>query len=434
MTRQLHLGAFIMTDGHHVAAWRHPSTRPDAGVRLDHFTHLAKVAERGLFDAFFLSDGNGIKEGNPDALARISRSVSFEPITLLSALAPVTEHIGLVATASTTFNEPFHIARKFASLDLLTGGRAGWNLVTSNSDLEARNFNLDHHVEHGERYDRAREFADVVTGLWQSYERYAFPRDTAGGIFLDIDKLHVLEHRGEHFRVRGPLNVPPSPQGRPIIVQAGSSEDGRRLAAETADVIFTAQQTLADAIAFRADIRARAEAAGRDPDRIKVLPGILPFIGRTVAEAEALFDELQALIHPAVAINLLGHAIGGFDLSAYPLDGPVPELPETNGPRSRQRLLLDLARRENLTLGQLALKVAVGRGHWQVIGTPSQIADQMEAWFEQGAADGFNIMPPVLPRGLEDFVDLVVPELQRRGLFRRAYGGRTLRENLGLTL
>lgn len=432
MARQIHLGAFVMTDGHHVAAWRHPSTRPDASVRLEHFVHIAKVAERGRFDALFLADGNGVRERNPEALARISRSVSFEPITLLAALATVTEKLGLVATASTSFNEPFHIARKFASLDLLTQGRAGWNLVTSNSDAEALNFGLDRHLDHAERYDRAREFADVVQGLWRSYEADAFPRDAQSGLFLDLEKLHVLNHQGRHFKVRGPLNVPPSPQGRPVIVQAGSSEEGRGLAAETADLVFTAQQTLEDARAFRADIRARAAAAGRDPDSVKVLPGIQPFIGETSDAAAAHYEELQQLIHPAVAIHLLGHAIGGFDLSAYPIDGPVPDLPLTNGPRSRQRLLLDMARRENLTLRQLALKVAGGRGHWQVVGTADEIADRMESWFLAGAADGFNVMPPVLPKGLEDFVDAVIPALRRRGLFREDYAGSTLRHHLAL--
>ncbi|MCJ2091144.1 LLM class flavin-dependent oxidoreductase [Methylobacterium sp. J-072] len=430
--RQMKLGAFLMTDGHHVAAWRHPKVRPDASVSLDHFLNLAKRAEAAKFDALFLADSNGVRERGLQALSHNSRAASFEPLTLLSALATVTERIGLIATASTSFNEPFHVARTFASLDLISGGRAGWNVVTSSSDSEALNFNLDKHYAHADRYARAREFVAVTTGLWNTWEDDAFLRDQDSGLFFDPQKHHVLDHRGRYFKVRGPLNVPRSPQGHPVIVQAGSSAAGVDLAAETAEVVFTAQQTLADAQAFYADLKGRAETYGRDPDHIKIMPGIFPVVGRTEAEAQETFEALQARIHPVVGLALLSSTLGGFDLTGYPLDGPLPELPETNGPKSRQKLLIDLARRENLTIRELYLQIAGARGHWQLVGTAEQIVDRLEERFRKGGADGFNVMAPFLPGGLEDFIALVIPELRRRGLFRTEYEGRTLRENLGL--
>lgn len=430
--RKIRLGAFLMTDGHHVAAWRHPRSNPRAGVDIDHFIQLARTAERGTFDTLFLADSAGIRERNLDALSHTSRAVSFEPLTLLSALSVVTERIGLIATASTSFNEPFNLARKFASLDQLSRGRAGWNLVTSSSEAEALNFNFDKHLAHADRYERAREFAEVVLGLWNSWEDDAFVRDQEAGLFFSPDKHHLLDHRGKHFKVRGPLNVARSPQGHPVVVQAGASEPGRELAAATAEAIFAAQRTLAEAQAFYADIKGRAERLGRNPDHIKIMPGIFPVVGRTEAEAREKFEELQSRIHPVVGLALLSSTLGGIDLSGYPLDGPLPDLPETNGPKSRQKLLIDLARRENLTIRELYLQIAGARGHWQVVGTPAQIADELEERFLKGGADGFNAMAPTLPGGLDDFVDHVVPELRRRGLFRTEYEGRTLRENLGL--
>lgn len=429
--RQMKLGAFLMTDGHHVAAWRHPEGRPDAHVSLDHFVHLARLAEAAAFDALFLADSSGIRETSVAPLSRTSRGASFEPLTLLSALSVVTERIGLIATASTSFNEPFNLARKFASLDLLSGGRAGWNLVTSSSESEARNFNLERHAAHADRYGRAREFAEVVVGLWNSWEDDSFLRDRESGLFFDPGKLHVLDHRGAHFRVRGPLNVARSPQGHPVIVQAGSSEAGKDLAAATAEAIFTAQQTLADAQAFYADVKGRLARHGRAPGDLKIMPGVFPVVGRTEAEARAKYDELQELIHPVVGRSLLERMLG-LDLSGYPEDGPVPDVPETNGGKSRQALLVDLARRENLTIRDLSLRIAGARGHWTVIGTPAQVADALEERFVEEGADGFNVMPPALPDGLDDFATLVIPELQRRGLFRTAYEGRTLRDHLGL--
>jgi FMN-dependent oxidoreductase (nitrilotriacetate monooxygenase family) len=390
------------------------------------------MAQAAKFDAVFLADSVGVRNTNPDALAGTARAEHFEPLTLLSALAAVTENIGLIATASTTYNEPYHVARKFASLDLISGGRAGWNLVTSAAEIEARNFNLQSHVAHETRYERAEEFYDVVTGLWDTWEEGAIVRNKTTGVYFDAEKHHTLNHKGKHFSVRGPLNVSRSPQGRPVVVQAGASVAGRNLAARTAEVIFVAHQTFDEAKTFYADIRGQAEHFGRAPDDIKIMPGIFPVIGRTQAEADDKFAKLQDLISPVVGISLLSNMIGGFDLSAYPVDGPIPELPETNGGKSRQVLLLDLARRDNLTIRQLYLRIAGARGHQQVVGTPTSIADQLQQWFEEGGADGFNIMSPWLPGGLQDFIVLVLPELRRRGLFRTEYEGRTLRDNLGL--
>ncbi|MDM9624717.1 LLM class flavin-dependent oxidoreductase [Rhizobium sp. S152] len=431
---QLKLGAFLYPTGHHIAAWRHPDAQADAGSNFAHYVELAQLAERAKFDLIFMADGVGTRGTDIEALSRTATRyvAQFEPITLLSALAAVTRNIGFVATASTSFNEPYHIARKFASLDHISGGRAGWNLVTSSSEHEAHNFGRDEHYAHGERYQRAEEFADVVTGLWDTWEEGAFPRDKQSGLYFDPEKQHVLNHKGKFFKVRGPLNVARSPQGHPVLVQAGSSEPGKELAARTAEVVFTAHQTFDDARTFYADLKGRLGKYGRHPDDLKVMPGIFPVIGRTIAEAEEKFEEIQELIHPVVGLALLSGMTGGVDLSTYPLDGPVPALPETNASKSRQRLLLDLAHRENLTIRQLYLRIAGARGHRQIVGTPAQIADEMQHWFIEGAADGFNVMPPHLPVGLRDFVELVLPELRHRGLFRSEYEGKTLRQNLGL--
>lgn len=433
--RQIKLGAFLMQTGHHIAGWRHPDAQADAGINFQHYVALARKAEAAKFDAVFLADGSGVRSTHLESLARTARADHFEPLTLLSALAAVTERIGLIATASTSFNEPFNIARKFASLDQISGGRAGWNLVTSSGQAEAQNFNRDVHLAHALRYERAAEFHDVVTGLWDSWEDDAFLRDKASGQYLDAGKLHVLNHRGKHFQVRGPLNVARSPQGRPVVVQAGASEDGRELAARTAEVVFVAHQTFQEAQDFYADIKARVQRYGRHPDDVKIMPGIFPVVGRTQAEAEAKFQQLQELVHLVVGVALLATVIGDGDieLARYPIDGPLPELPETNGPKSRQRLLFDLARREGLSIRQLYLRIAGARGHYQVVGTPESIADQLQQWFEQGGADGFNIMAPWFPGGLDDFIEGVLPELRRRGLVRTEYEGTTLREHLGLT-
>ncbi len=431
--KQLKLGAFLMSAGHHVAAWRHPDAPADGGLNFQHYRRLAETAERGKFDMIFFADGVAVRDRGKgtEAWSR-SAVVHFEPITLLSALSVVTERIGLAATVSTTYNEPFHLARKFASLDYLSGGRAGWNLVTSATEAEAKNFSREKHMEHTLRYERAKEFVDVVTALWDSWEDDAFLRDKESGIYFDPDKLHIPNHKGKHFSVRGPLNVARPPQGYPVIIQAGSSEDGQNLAAQTAEVVFTAQQTLAEAQAFYSGLKGRLAQYGRSPDHLKIMPGVFPVIGKTEQEAKDKYEQIQALIHPQVGLGLLSGLVGGVDLSGYPLDGPVPELPDTNLAKSRLKLLTDLAKRENLTIRKLYLAIAGARGHRTILGTPEQIADQLEDWFVNGGADGFNIMPPYLPGGLEEFVDLVIPELQRRGLFRTEYEGRTLRENLGL--
>ncbi|WP_225031612.1 LLM class flavin-dependent oxidoreductase [Paraburkholderia sp. XV] len=430
----LRLGAFLYPTGHHIAAWRHPDSLVDAGRDFRHYVQLAQAAEAAKFDLVFLADGAGTRGDNVDFLSRTAHSyvAQFEPLTLLSALAAVTQRIGLVGTASTTFNEPYHIARKFASLDHISGGRAGWNLVTSSSAHEAKNFNFDEHLAHARRYERAVEFAEVVEGLWDSWDEDAFVRDKASGRYFDPSKRHVLDHRGEFFSVRGPLNVERSPQGRPVVVQAGSSEAGKALAARTAEVIFTAQQTLDDAVAFYADVKGRMAAYGREPDDLKIMPGVMPIVGVTESEAREKFDALQALIDPAVGLALVSTVTGGFDLSGYPLDGPIPELPETNASKSRQSLALELARRENLTIRELYLRIAGARGHWQLVGTAEQIVDALEERFVNYGADGYNVMPALLPNSLDDFIRLVLPELRRRGLFRSEYEGRTLRENLGL--
>jgi FMN-dependent oxidoreductase (nitrilotriacetate monooxygenase family) len=420
--RQLSIAAFMMRHGHHVAAWRHPQTDLESNP-FKVFQQQVRNAERACLDAVFFADSLALTGGVP----------SLEPLTLLSALAASTERIGLIGTATTTYNEPYTVARQFASLDQISDGRAGWNLVTSDNAAEAANFGREQHVAHAARYERAREFHQVVTGLWDSWDADAFINDKEGARLFDPAKLHKLNHRGDHFGVAGPLNVARSPQGRPVVVQAGGSEAGRDLAAATAEVVFTAQPTLAKAQDFYRDIKRRVVAHGRAPESLKIMPGLFAVVGRTQSEADDKFALLQSLIEPKAGLALLGRMIGNFDLSSYPLDGPLPDLPQTqDGQRSRQQLLTDLAQGENLTIRQLYERIAGGRGHFTVVGTAEVVADQMQAWFEQEAADGFNFMAPSLPGGLDDFLALVVPELQRRGLFRTAYQGSTLREHLGL--
>ncbi|MFI6924252.1 LLM class flavin-dependent oxidoreductase [Nonomuraea spiralis] len=427
MTRKLHLNAFLMGVGHHEAAWRHPRTEPSRLTDVRHYQELARIAERGKLDSLFLADGVAL-QGN----VRHNALGGLEPLTLLAALASVTDHIGLIATVSTTYNEPFHVARKFASLDHISGGRAGWNIVTSASEAEALNFGVERPA-HAARYARADEFLDVVGKLWDSWEDDAILGDRAGGLYADTGKIHPIEHAGRHFAVRGPLNTSRSPQGRPLLVQAGSSEDGKEFAARHAEAVFTAQQTLEEGQEFYTDIKRRLAAHGRQPGDVLVLPGISPIIGSTEREALHLEKELEDLIIPAYGLAQLSH-MTGIELSEDDLDRPLPDVPtETEGAQSRRKLVIDLARRERLTVRQLLNRLAGGRGHRVVAGTPEQIADQLQEWFFTGAADGFNIMPPLLPSGLSDFVDHVVPELQIRGLFRYEYEGRTLRDNYGLT-
>jgi FMN-dependent oxidoreductase (nitrilotriacetate monooxygenase family) len=431
MTRQIKLGAFLPGGGQHIAAWRHPASPADGATSFEFHAQLARTAERGLFDAYFLADnlsvGLGGREGGNAKIA------GFEPVTLFAALAPLTKHLGFIATASTTYEEPYTLARKFASLDLLSNGRAGWNVVTSAGDDTARNFNRDKQPAHIERYARAHEHVEAVKALWDSWEDDAFIRDKQTGRFYDTDRLHDIDYKGAHFSVKGPLNVPRPVQGHPVVVQAGQSEDGRRLAAASAEVIFTAHQNLASAQAFYRDIKARVSTAGRNPDHVLIMPGVAPFVGRTEEEARAKYQQLNDLILPEDGVALLNGLAGGtLDLKGYPLDGPLPQSDETEGMKSRQALIRQIADEHGFTIRQLYQWVATARGHYTVVGSAEQVADQLEEWFGNEAADGFNILPPWLPGALDDFVDLVIPELQHRGLFRTAYEGRTLRENLGL--
>ncbi|MBV7481683.1 LLM class flavin-dependent oxidoreductase [Bordetella sp. BOR01] len=431
--RTIRLGLFLLADGHHVAAWRRPGRRSNPATDFNHYLEIARQAETGYFDFLFVADFLGVRTTDPTAISRTARTLSLDPFTLLSALAATTQHIGLIGTASTTYNEPFHVARKFASLDIISQGRSGWNLVTSQNDPEAWNFGHESHAAHASRYDRASEFADVVLGLWDSWQAGAMRDDAATGIFLDPEGMKVLGHRGTHFSVRGPLDVAPSPQGRPIVVQAGSSDTGIALAVRTADIVFTAQPSAGTAKAFYAKVKARAAEAGRDPGSVLVMPGVAPVIGQSRSHAQELKDELDALVHPAVGHHLLYNATGGLDLLAYSPDSPLPDiLPETNGSKSRQQVLLEVARRDKLTIRQLYLMLAGARGHRYVIGTAQDVADELEHMHRDEQADGFNIMPLTLPEGLGDFVREVVPELQRRHLVRTAYKGRHLRESLGL--
>ena len=431
--KPISLGLSMRYLGYHAAAWRHPEVDPGGASEYHHFLHVARTAEAACFDMVFLADGIGIraKDEPPGSLCQSAQTAELEPLTLLSALAPMTRHIGLVCTASTTYNEPFHIARKFASLDRISDGRAGWNIVTSWSDNEARNFNRDTHLDYATRYERAAEFVDVVKGLWDSWEADAFVHDKASGTFFDPAKLHVLAHEGKHFKVRGPLSVARSAQGRPILVQAGASDAGMEIAAASADVVYAVPHDLDTGRAYYQDLKSRVERAGRRPESLRILPGITPFVGRTEAEAREKYDLLNALVPTELGLSYLYGQMG--DLSAYPLDGPVPE-PNDPQVRSIAKNLLALARRDDLTIRQLYTTIAAGFGSRILVGTPAQLADDMQSWVEAGAADGFNICPPALPIGLEDFAGQVVPELQRRGLFRTEYAGGTLRENLGLAL
>jgi FMN-dependent oxidoreductase (nitrilotriacetate monooxygenase family) len=423
--RQLHLGVFVLAAGHHIGGWRLPQAE-SGGENLDLLKRIACVAERGLLDMLFLGDSLGTSANHAPSM--VSR---FEPTTLLSSLASVTSHLGLVATASTTYGEPYHLARQFASLDHISAGRAGWNIVTSSNAEEALNFGLDEQLAPSLRYERAHEFVEVVKGLWDSWEDGAFPRDKIVGTYIDKARLHTLNHIGPHFSVRGPLNIARAPQGQPVLIQAGSSAPGMHLAARVAEVVFTAQPTLKAAQAFYRDIKARVTAEGRRADTVLVMPGVMPIVGRTRAEAQALFLELQSKIDVSLAVSVLSRELG-HDVSGYPLDQPLPAIPPTSGTVSRAGLLIDMATHENLSLRELALRAAAARGHHIFVGDAVEMADHLETWFIEGGADGFNLMPPYFPGGLEDFVDLVVPILQERGLFRLAYEGTTLRDRLGL--
>ncbi|MCL6241569.1 MULTISPECIES: LLM class flavin-dependent oxidoreductase [Acinetobacter] len=433
--RQIKLGAFIPTTSQHVAGWRHPESRPQDHLNIDYAIELAKTAERGLFDAYFLADGLSVRwssavEGEKGLG---DKGVGFEPVTLFAALSAVTQNIGFIATASTTYEDPYILARKFASLDHISKGRAAWNVVTTASADAAKNFNIQQHPEPKERYERADEFIEVTQKLWDSWEDDTFHYNKETGQFFDARKQHQPNHQGQYYQVLGALNVSRPPQGYPVIVQAGQSEDGRELAGKYAEVIFTAQQNLADAQAFYRDVKNRLVKYGRHADDLKIMPGVSIFVAKTEQEAQEKYDFLNSLIHPEVGLSLLSALAGGINLAKFDLDAPFPKIEDADiNFSSRQQMMIDIARKHNFSIRQLYQYIASARGHWTLIGTPEQVVDQLQEWFENDAADGFNVLPPTTPAGLNDFVDLIVPELQRRGLFRTAYEGKTLRENLGL--
>ncbi|MBE9375524.1 LLM class flavin-dependent oxidoreductase [Saccharopolyspora sp. HNM0983] len=428
--RTMHLNAFLMNVGHHEAAWRLPQSDPAANEDIRHYIELARIAERGTFDSVFLADSPALRTDVGQRPA-----TQLEPTVVLAALAVATERIGLVATASTSYNEPYNLARRFASLDHISGGRAGWNIVTNATAEAAHNFGYDELPSHSERYRRAEEFVEVSQRLWDSWEDSAELGEKSGA-WADTDRVHEIDHRGEHFAVRGPLNVTRPPQGHPLLVQAGSSEDGKNLAAAHAEAVFTAQQTLDEGKAFYADLKDRALRLGRDPETIKILPGIVPVIGDTEQEAARREVELAEHVVHGYALQRLSDTLGVL-LTDSDLDRPLPkDLPGEDGietAKSRYTLIVDMARRDNLTVRQIIHRLSGGRGHRTIAGTPEQIAETLQHWFTSGAADGFNVMPAVLPEGLESFVDHVVPLLRERGLFRESYSGLTLREHYGLS-
>ncbi len=431
----LKLSVFMSPTGGHAGGWRHPDAIVDAGFNYDRWIDLAKLLERGKLDMMFLADGNGVNGvENPALLSRnpITRPVVIEPVSLLSALATVTSRVGLVATATTTYDQPFSVARRYAALDTISKGRAGWNVVTTSNAEDAKNFSRDAHVEHNDRYERAGEFVDIVKDLWDSWADDAFVLDKDSGVFLDGEKVRLLEHKGKNFSVRGPLNSARPPQGHPVVVVAGASESAMELAARTADVIFTVTETKESAQTFYADVKGRLAGHGRSPDTLKVFPGVAIFVGETEEEAEADYRQLQDLIPEEVGIQVLSRIVG-VDLSVYSPDDPLPELPDTLGIRAFRNVLQKLSREDGYSIRQLYQHVLPARGHVVFKGSATQVADMMEEWYRDKACDGFNMVAAYLPGGLEKVVDILIPELQRRGLFRTEYEGTTLRDSLGLT-
>jgi len=426
--KKLKLGAIIHGVGGNPAAWRHPDVPSDASVNFNYYKEQALSAQAGKFDLVFIADGLYITEKSiPHFLNR------FEPITILSALAAVTSNIGLVGTLSTSYSEPFTVARQFSSLDHISGGRAGWNLVTSPLEGSAKNYSKEGHPSHPERYKIADEYLEVTKGLWDSWEDDAFVRDKDSGVFFDPEKLHALEHKGEFFSVEGPLNIARSKQGQPVIFQAGSSDDGKDLAGKGADAVFTGHGNIEDAKKFYADVKKKAIEYGRSPDEVLIFPGIGPIVGRTEEEAERKYQEIASLVTIENALNYLGRFFEHHDFSQYPLDAPFPDLGDlgANSFRSGTDKIKQDAKEHHLTLREVALGALTPRGNF--IGTPEKIADLVQQWFEEEAADGFIIATGV-PSGLTDFVELVVPILQERGIYRTEYESDTLRGNLGLSI
>jgi FMN-dependent oxidoreductase (nitrilotriacetate monooxygenase family) len=432
LPRRMHLNLFIQGIGHHEAAWRSPQTDPNDMLDIGYYQRLAQAAEAAKFDAIFIADALAI---NPNIEFGPFNNF-FEPLTLLASIAAVTQRIGVIGTASTTYGEPYDIARRFASLDRVSRGRAGWNIVTSGNEAAAMNFGHEEHLEHSLRYARATEFVEVTKALWDSWDKGALIADRERGRFIDAGKMRRIDHVGPHFNVRGPLDFPGPPQGYPVLVQAGSSEDGREFAARFAEAIYTAQNNLADAQAFYSDVKTRMLGYGRTPDQLCILPGLAAIVGRTVEEAKEKEAAQNALIIPEYSLHQLSRNLN-VDLFSHDLDGPLPPVPpiETiNGGKSRYQIFLDMARRDDLTIRQLIHRIAFGRGHDTFAGTPVQIVDHMEEWFTSGACDGFNLLPPLLPADFHVFCELVLPELRRRRLFRTDYAGSTLRSHFGLQI
>lgn len=425
--------------GSHTAGWRMPGAPPRSETTFKYFIDVAHICEQAKFDALFFADVAVVQSidlleaGDPSA-GFFSRAVSLEPMSLLPALAAVTSRLGLIATGSTTYSDPYTIARRFAAIDQISGGRGAWNLVTSQFEAEAGNYGSETHMTHAERYQRANEFFDVVAGLWDSWAEDAIVENKETAQVFDASRVRVLNHQGKYFKVKGPLNEARSPQGRPIVAQAGASGPGKSIAARVADIVFSAQSTIEESRAFYDEVRALAVGHGREPDHLKILPGIMPIVGRTEEEAKEHYLQLQSLITDDQALRTMQRISGGIDLRKFPLDGPLPDLPLSNGAQARQKRLIDIARKENLTLRQVGRWFAESRSHHLVWGTPQKIADVMQDWYEQSACDGFCILFPYYRRGVTDFTELVVPELQRRGLFRTEYEGNTLRANLGLPM
>ncbi|MBN8873404.1 MAG: LLM class flavin-dependent oxidoreductase [Rhodospirillales bacterium] len=428
------LGLNIVANGAHVAGWRMPDAQADAAMDIRLWKEIARAAERARIHFMFWADGIAVRHSakDDDELSFNPRIDVFEPLTVIGALAAVTDHLGFVASASTTYNEPYHVARKFASLDYVTQGRVAWNVVTSWSEQEAFNFGLDAHVEHGQRYRRAEEFVDVVFGLWDSWEDDAFIRDKQSGRYFDPAKLHTLNHRGELLKVKGPLNVGRPIQGYPVIAQAGSSGPGQDLGARIADLIYTQQKTKAEAAEFYRSVKEHGAKAGRDPNSMLVMPGILPVLGRTRAEAEDIFARMQDMVHPRVGLPMLAEVFG--DLSDHDLDGPLPPpLPTSNAVKSAYDKLVALSQEPGMTIRKLYQTQAGASGHYVFVGTAAEAADVMQDWFEGRGCDGWNLIPPYMPGPALQCLDTLVPELQRRGLFQTEYGGDgTLRGSLGL--
>jgi FMN-dependent oxidoreductase (nitrilotriacetate monooxygenase family) len=431
---EMNLAAYYNPTGHHVASWRHPRAEADAHVNIKHYVEIAQTAERAKFDLLFLADGNAVRRAHIDAISRSTQFVAhFEPFTLLSALAMVTTKIGLVCTASTSWNAPYHIARKFASLDHISGGRAAWNVVTSGNDAESQNFGVDHAYAHADRYDRAHEVVEIVKGLWDSFDDDAFVRDAESGLFFEPGKMHELNHKSERFSVKGPLNVSRPPQGYPVIIQAGASDAGKELAGATAEAIFSPHLNFESAKEYYDDVKARMVKFGRDPAHCKILPGLSIHVRPTEAEAREDFDYIQSLIHPIVGREMLATMLG-VDLSGFDLDKPLPDplIEHVGGSRGHYDELTALGRKTGMTIRELGAHAAGARGKNVFVGSPEQVADYMEEWFQGEACDGFTVMPPYIPGALDDFCELVIPILRDRGLFRTEYTGNTLREHLGM--